>query len=185
MEMIELRLAASAPRRRCEDGKGVMDYLTPPAVDVNIKCLASRLVQTTMRAVVLALLAIGATSTPSRADTGLVSALVTKGGFIVGVGGGHGTLLFHGHSYPLVISGMSFGATIGLSTARLRGHAYHMRTPLDIAGTYSAVGAGAAVAAGAGGVRLRNAKGVVLELSGARVGIDLSVAMSGVTIRLR
>jgi hypothetical protein len=146
---------------------------------------ANRLVPTTTRIAMLALLVIGITSTPSRADTGLVSALVSKGGFIVGVGAGRGTLIFHGHSYPLVISGMSFGATIGLSTARLRGHAYHMRTPEDIEGTYSAIGAGAAVAAGGGGVRLRNAKGVVLELAGPRVGVELSVAMGGVTVRLR
>jgi hypothetical protein len=147
--------------------------------------LANRLVSTAVRLVVLTLLAIGATSTPSRADTGLVSAVVTKGGFIVAVGGGRGTLIFHGHSYPLIIGGMSFGATIGLSTAHLRGHAYYMRTPEDIEGTYSAIGAGAAVVAGGGGVRLQNAKGAVLELSGARAGVELSVAMSGVTVRLR
>src|SRR3984893_15352702 len=98
--------------------------------------LANRLVSTTMRLIVLALLVIVATSTPSRAETGLVSAVVTKGTFIVGVGGGRGTLIFHGYSYPLIIGGMSFGATIGLSTAHLRGHAYHIRTPQDIEGTY-------------------------------------------------
>jgi hypothetical protein len=146
---------------------------------------ANRLVSTTMRLIVLASLVIVATSTPSRADAGLVSAVVTKGAFIVGVGGGRGTLIFHGHSYSLIFGGMSFGATIGLSTAYLKGHAYHMRTPEDIEGTYSAIGTGAAVAAGGGGVRLKNAKGVVLRLAGARVGVELSVALSGVTIRLR
>ena len=147
--------------------------------------LANRLVSTTMRLIVLALLVMVATSTPSRADTGLVSAVVTKGAFIVGVGGGRGTLIFHGHSYRLIIGGMSFGATIGLSTAYLKGHAYHMRTPEDIEGTYSAIGTGAAVVAGGGGVRLQNLKGVVLRLAGARVGVELSVALSGVTVRLR
>ena len=150
-----------------------------------MKILASRLAPTTIQTVFLALLAIGVMSTPSRADTGLVSAVVTKGGFIVGVGGGRGTLIFHGHSYRLIIGGMSFGATIGLSTAYLRGHAYHMRTPEDIVGTYSAIGTGAAVVAGGGGVRLQNIKGVVLRLAGARVGVELSMALSGVTIRLR
>lgn len=149
------------------------------------RILANRLVSTTMRLIVLTLLMIVVASTPSRADSGLVSAVVTKGGFIVGVGGGRGTLIFHGHSYPLIIGGMSFGATIGLSTAYLRGHAYHMRTPEDIEGTYSAIGAGGAVVAGGGGVRLQNAKGVVLRLAGARVGVELSVALSGVIVRLR
>ena len=150
-----------------------------------MKILASRLAPTTIQTVFLALLAIGVVSTPSRADTGIVSAVVSKGSFIVGFGGGRGTLILHGHSYPLIIGGMSFGATIGLSTAYLRGHAYHMRTPEDIEGTYSAIGTGAAVVAGHGGVRLQNVKGVVLRLAGARVGVELSIASSGVTIRLR
>jgi hypothetical protein len=38
---------------------------------------------------------------------------------------------------------------------------------------------------GAGGVQLRNANGVVLQLSGPRVGVELSAAVAGVTIRLK
>lgn len=41
------------------------------------------------------------------------------------------------------------------------------------------------MAAGAGGVRLQNAKGVVLELSGVKVGAELPAAASGVEVRLR
>jgi hypothetical protein len=130
-------------------------------------------------------LAMAGSLTPVRGDTGVVRAVVTKGGFIVGVGGGTGTLLFHGRRYPFAISGMSFGATIGASTNDLRGHAYNMRTASDIEGTYSAIGAGGALAAGAGGVRLQNAKGVVLELTGVKVGAELSAAVSGVEVRLR
>jgi hypothetical protein len=38
---------------------------------------------------------------------------------------------------------------------------------------------------GFGAVRLRNAKGVVLELSGPRAGVELAIAKSGVVVRLR
>ncbi len=138
----------------------------------------------TFSLVLAALLATVGAFTPSRADTGVVRAVVTKGAFVFGVGGGRGTLGFHGHNYPLIFSGMSFG-TIGLSRADLRGYAYHMRTAEDIEGTYIAIGSGAALAFGFGGVRLRNAKGVVIELRGPRAGVDLSVAMSGVIVRLR
>jgi hypothetical protein len=41
------------------------------------------------------------------------------------------------------------------------------------------------VAAGGAGIRLQNARGVVLELHGTRVGVDLSVAVSGVEVRIR
>jgi hypothetical protein len=131
----------------------------------------------------LALFAVGAT--PSRADTGFVTALISKGALIFGVGGGHGTLVLHNHTYPVVITGVSFGASAGVSTAKLKGPVYNIHKAADIEGAYSAVGAGIAVAAGAGSVRLRNARGVVLELSGMRAGVELSVASSRVRIRLR
>ena len=54
---------------------------------------------------------------------------------------------------------MSFGATIGASATDLVGRALNMRSPGDIAGNYSAIGAGGALAAGAGGVQLQNEKG--------------------------
>ena len=108
---------------------------------------------------VFSVLAMTGSLTPVRADTGIVRAVVTKGGFVVGVGGGTGTLLFHGRRYPLSIGGMSFGATIGASTNDLRGHAYNMRTASDIEGTYSAIGAGGALAAGWGAYDCRTQKG--------------------------
>jgi len=133
----------------------------------------------------LGLLTVGVDPTPSSAATGALRVVVTKAGFIVGVGGGAGTLTFRGRQYPLSINGLSFGATIGASQTELVGHAYNMRSPSDIAGTYSAVGAGGALAAGAGAVRLQNAKGVVLELHGRKVGVEFSAAVSGIEVNLR
>jgi hypothetical protein len=57
-----------------------------------------------------------------------------------------------------------------------------MHAPGDIAGSYSAIGAGAAVAGGAGGVQLQNARGVILQLHGVKVGVELSAAVGGVTV---
>jgi hypothetical protein len=132
------------------------------------------------------LLSLVALATPSRAETGTVRVVFTNGGFIIGVGGGNGVLYFRGRSYPFTVSGMSVGFTIGASTARLQGHALHLRRAADIEGTYSAIGAGGALAAGAGGVQLQNNRtGVVLQLAGGRVGVQLSAAVGGVTITLR
>jgi hypothetical protein len=133
----------------------------------------------------VAMLACGAAS-PLRAETGAVRVVFTKGGFIVGVGGGEGVLLFRGHRYPFTVSGMSLGFTIGASTSQMSGHALHLRSPSDIQGSYSVIGAGGALAAGAGGVSLRNNQtGVVLQLAGGRVGVELSAAVGGVTIALK
>src|ERR1700751_1694571 len=104
-------------------------------------------------AALLALFA-GGLAYEAQAETGAVRVVFTKGGFIVGVGGGEGVLTFRGHNYPFSVSGMSVGFTIGASTSKLIGRAVNLRSPGDIAGTYSAIGAGGALAAGAGGVQL-------------------------------
>lgn len=142
------------------------------------------------KSVVLAALlasAIGAAGfvTPSHADTGQVAVVFTKGGFIVGVGGGEGVLLLHGKKYPFTVSGMSVGFTIGASTTKLVGRALNLRGPASIEGSYVAGGAGGAVAAGAGAVQLQNGNGVILQLSGPKVGAEVSAAVGGVTIRLK
>lgn len=124
-------------------------------------------------------------STPSRAETGQVAVVFTKGGFIVGVGGGEGVLIFRGNRYPFTVSGMSVGATIGASTTKFVGRALNLRGPGSIEGSYSAIGAGGALAGGAGGVQLQNGNGVILQLSGPKVGVELSAAVAGVTIRLK
>jgi hypothetical protein len=132
----------------------------------------------------LAGLLVSGMATSAQADTGAVRVVFTKGGFIIGVGGGHGVLTFRGRHYPFRVSGMSIGATIGASTTNLVGHALNIRSPGDIAGNYSAIGAGGALAAGAGGVQLQNEKGVVLQLHGAKVGVELSAAVGGVSIAM-
>jgi hypothetical protein len=133
----------------------------------------------------LGMLGLTAPGTLSRAETGSAVVVFTKGGFIVGVGGGEGVLTLRGKRYPFTVSGMSVGATIGASTSRLVGRALNLRGPGSIEGTYSAVGAGAALAGGAGGVELQNTNGVILQLSGPKVGVELSAAVAGVSIRLK
>src|SRR5262245_4910191 len=107
-------------------------------------------------AVTLLALFVGGAASPSRAETGTVRVVFTQVGFIVGVGGGEGVLVFRGHRYPFTVSGMSVGFTIGASTTQMSGHALHLRNASDIQGSYGVIGAGGALAAGAGGVSLRN-----------------------------
>jgi hypothetical protein len=121
---------------------------------------------------------------PSSADDGTVRMRITKVGFIVGVGGGSGVLNFKGRQYRLSIGGVSAG-TIGVSGMDLVGTARNLRTAADIAGGYSAVSAGLAVAGGGKVATLQNANGVVLHLQGRQVGFEASLAVSGLTISLR
>ena len=122
---------------------------------------------------------------PAKAETGTVRFEIAKAGLIVGIGGGSGTLVFKGRRYPLSVGGLSFGATIGASKADLVGRALNLRQASDIAGTYTAVAAGVAAGGGASGIRLQNAKGVVLDLRGRNIGLELNANVSGVEISLR
>lgn len=138
-----------------------------------------------MLAAALGLVASFGLATPGHAETGAVSVVFTKGGFIIGAGSGQGVLVFQGKKYPFTVAGMSVGFTIGASTTKYVGRALNLRSPGDLAGSYAAGGAGGAIAAGAGGVQLQNAKGVILQLSGPRVGAEVSAAVGGVTITMQ
>jgi hypothetical protein len=135
---------------------------------------------------VFSMAAVMLASAPSRsfAESGSVRIRVTNVGFIMGVGGGSGTLTFRGHRYPLRISGVSLGS-IGLAGADLAGTASHLRTAADIAGTYSAASAGIAVAGGGKAATLQNSNGVVLTLRGRQVGFAANLSVSGMTISLQ
>ncbi|MBR1168071.1 hypothetical protein [Bradyrhizobium liaoningense] len=140
----------------------------------------------TFGAVLVASLAtVAGFSTPTHADTGQVAVVFTKGGFIVGAGGGEGVLVYRGKKYPFTVSGMSVGLTIGASTTKFVGRALNLKGPASIEGSYAVGGAGGAIAAGAGAVQLQNSNGVILQLSGPKVGAEVSAAVGGVTIRLK
>jgi hypothetical protein len=144
------------------------------------------LIRTTKFCAAFVVAAVILTGVPSQsyADTGSVRLKITKVGFIVGVGGGSGILHFKGKNYRLSIGGVSAG-TIGAAGADLVGTASNLRTAADIAGTYSAVSAGVAVAGGAKAATLRNSNGVVLQLQGRQVGFEASLSLSGMTISLQ
>jgi hypothetical protein len=130
------------------------------------------------------LLALAAAAPQANAETGSIRLVGGSAGFIIGVGGGQGTLRFRGRDYPLSVGGVSIG-TLGVAQSDLVGRVYHIRRPSDIVGTYSAVGAGVAVAGGARVARLQNANGVVLELRGAQAGLQISAGLGGLTIAMR
>ena len=123
---------------------------------------------------------------PSRsyADTGSVRIKITKVGFIVGAARGSGTLTFQGQQYVLRIRGASAG-TIGVARIYLVGTASNLQFAADIAGTYSAVSTGVAVAGGVKEAVLRNSNGVVLQLQGKKVGLAASISVARLTISLQ
>lgn len=140
------------------------------------------------RASVLGLLAMFALIVglaPAHARSGAVRMQIYKAGFVVGVSGGSGVLQFAGHSYPLKIGGVSLGATIGASKAELVGQARNLAHPGDIEGVYTAAEVGAAVAGGGKIAKLKNSRGVVLEVRGRQAGLMFSLDLSGLQVSLK
>ena len=134
-------------------------------------------------ALLLAALMLSGASTASSAETGIVRLRIIKAGFIIGAGGGTGTLTYHGSTYRLKVGGIGLG-TIGIAEARLVGVAYHLHHVADIVGTYDVLGASVAVVGGPKVARLQNGKGVVLELRGQQLGFEATLGLGGMTISL-
>jgi hypothetical protein len=132
----------------------------------------------------MALAASIGVATPSEAITGTVRVTVTKAGFVLGAGGGRGTLSFRHRLYPFTVQGLSLGLTAGASVNKLVGRADYINELSDFSGSYSVVGAGAALAGGVGGVQLKNDKGVIITLQGGKAGLEVSANITRVVIKL-
>lgn len=123
-------------------------------------------------------------ASPADAATGNIEFRVVRAGLIVGFGGGSGSLFYKGNRYPFSIGGISVGATIGIASIDFVGRARNLSRPRDIEGNYRAVAAGLSVAGGGAVARLRNSRGVELEVSGKKIGLKASADLNGLRIRL-
>lgn len=127
---------------------------------------------------------IAAGSTAAEAATARIEFKLFRAGFILGFGSGSGSLFVGGKRYRLNIGGVSLGATIGVASADFVGKVRNLRRPSDVEGTYTAVSAGLAAAGGGSVARLRNSRGVELEVSGKQIGLMASIDLSGLRINL-
>jgi hypothetical protein len=144
-----------------------------------------RISMTRFAVAALAVLLMAGVPSASQAASGTVSLRIVKASFVVGVTGGSGTLRFGGRTYPLSVGGVSAGFSAGASEARLVGRVSNIRRASDVAGTYGATTASAAVIRGRKSVVLRNEKGAVLTLQGRQVGLEFSLDLSGLAIGLK
>ena len=136
-------------------------------------------------AVMITTLMVLGFSTQSRAQTtGTVHLKIAKVGFIVGVGGGSGTLTYQGRTYRLGVSGASLG-TIGVSAVNMVGTVHNLHNPADITGVYNAASASVAVIGGGKVATLKNENGVVLEVHGVQLGLEASLSVSGLSLTLQ
>lgn len=135
-----------------------------------------------------AALAAAAASAPAQAQgkpDGTIELNIFRAGFIIGGAGGSGMLVFRDNGYHLSVGGVSLGATFGIARAEFVGEVYNLKQASDIEGTYTAIGAGGALAGGAAIAELQNSRGVRLKVQGRQIGLMVSIDLSGLQISLR
>lgn len=102
---------------------------------------------------------------------------------IIGLGWGSGTVKYKGQEYPVKARGFQLGS-VGVSASDMTGYIYNLSKIEDVEGSYTAVGVGAAVGAGASSIRTKNDKGVVMEVWSTDKGVEVTIGGSGVTLDL-
>jgi hypothetical protein len=117
-------------------------------------------------------------------QSGTVQVNVFSAGFIVGAGGGDGTLNYDGAVYQFTVGGIGIGV-LGFGGGQLEGVAYNLRSQSDIEGTYGAAGAGFTLVGGPQVAQLQNEKGVILQLHGVRIGLEVNLNLAGMVITLK
>jgi hypothetical protein len=115
---------------------------------------------------------------------GTIHVNVVSAGFIVGAGGGEGTLTFAGRVYPVTVGGIGIGM-IGFSGGEMDGVVYNLRSPEDLVGTYGAAGAGFTIIGGPRVAQLQNEKGVIIQAHGVQIGLEVNLDLAGMTIALQ
>jgi hypothetical protein len=116
---------------------------------------------------------------------GTVSMVVTSLALVVGAEWGKGVLtLADGTQHRFMVKGIELGG-MGVEKAMLHGHVYHLTTMADFAGLYAAGELGFTIAGGAGGMAMRNERGVTIYLISVEEGIKTTIGGAGVEIKLQ
>ena len=102
----------------------------------------------------------------------------------IGFSWGGGTLTYRGKRYPVKVDGLSVGS-VGISRATASGSVYNLKSLNDFNGTYTAVGAGAAVAGGGSIATMQNQNGVRINLRATTQGVKFTLGAAGVSLQVQ
>jgi len=102
----------------------------------------------------------------------------------IGVSWGDGKLTFQGKDHVFDVKGLSV-IDLGVSKVTATGEVFNLAKLSDFTGNYVAGQAGATVGGGAGAVIMKNQNGVVMKLTSTGQGVQLTLAGSGVDVKLK
>src|SRR5262249_17004203 len=101
--------------------------------------------------------------------------------FGVGFAWGGSTLEFQGSTYPVRVDGFVVGA-VGAASIEGVGRVYGLTNPEALSGDFTALATGGGLGRGAGAIRMRNEKGVRIEMDLTGSGVLLGAGLRGVTL---
>jgi len=102
----------------------------------------------------------------------------------IGINWGTGTLTFQGKDYLFTIKGLSV-MDLGVSQATAKGEVYHLFNVSYFAGKYAALEGGFALGKGESDITMKNTKGVVMNLTAATKGVQLTLGGKGLSIKFQ
>ncbi|MGE5790767.1 MAG: EipA family protein [Syntrophaceae bacterium] len=111
---------------------------------------------------------------------------LTEGSVAVGIGysWGSGTLIYQGKKYPVEVKGLSV-VDVGVTKVEAFGKVYGLKQLEDFNGNYTSATAEGTLVGGAGATKMKNQKGVVIDLFTKTKGINLKLAPSGISLKLK
>ena len=111
---------------------------------------------------------------------------LSEGSVAVGIGysWGSGTLTFQGKKYPVEVKGLSV-IDVGVTKVEAFGKVYGLKQLDDFNGNYTSATAEGTLGGGAGATKMKNQKGVVIDLFTTTKGLNLKLAPSGISLKLK
>ena len=111
---------------------------------------------------------------------------LTEGSVAIGIGysWGGGTLIYEGRKIPVEVKGLSI-IDVGVTKARAFGRVYNLKKLEDFNGNYVAATAEGTLVGGAGASTMKNQSGVVIDLFTTTKGLNLKLAPSGISLKIK
>ncbi len=111
---------------------------------------------------------------------------LSEGSVAVGIGysWGSGTLTYQGKKYPVEVKGLSV-IDVGVTKATAFGKVYGLKKLEDFNGNYTSATAEGTLGGGAGATKMKNQKGVMIDLFSTTKGLNLKLAPSGISLKLK
>lgn len=111
---------------------------------------------------------------------------LSEGSVAVGIGysWGGGTLIYQGKKYPVEVKGLSV-IDVGVTKVEAFGKVYGLKQLEDFNGNYTSATAEGTLGGGAGATKMKNQKGVVIDLFTKTKGLNLKLAPSGISLKLK